>query len=101
MKNKWIAVFTIALLAADILQVAYAAPDNASSALASATVPATQLERAEVRGPAITVAHASAQNYPEFGAGSHQDSLSTRTREEVKAEAALHAAPSNRSYFSY
>ncbi len=101
MKSKWIAVFAIALVAADILQVAYAAPESAPSALAPESVPTTQLERAEVRGPSITVAHATPLSYPEFGAGSHQESLSTRTREEVKAEASERTAPAHRTYFNY
>jgi hypothetical protein len=98
MKTKWIAMFAIALLAADVLQVAYAAPESSPVAT---TAPVTQLERTEIRGEAVTVAHQPVLNYAEFGAGSHDYSLSTKTREEVRAEASERTKPTERSYFNY
>jgi hypothetical protein len=99
LKTKWIAVFTIALVAADILQVAYAAPEDGSSRIDA--TPVTQLEKTEVRGQAITVARAPQSNYIEFGAGSHDHSLSSKTREEVRAEASERTKPADRAYFNY
>jgi hypothetical protein len=99
MKIKWIAVFAIALVAADILQVAYAGPEDGVATINA--VPVTQLEKADVRGPAIIVASAPQANYLEFGAGSHDHSLSTKTREEVRAEASERTKPADRAYFNY
>jgi hypothetical protein len=101
MKTKWITLFTIALIAADVLQTAYAAePEASQSAATIATVlPAENaLERTEVHGLAVP---ATTVNYPEFGAGSHTNMLSTHTREEVKAEALQNTHPEKRTYFNY
>ena len=63
-------------------------------------IPST-VTRDEVRTEALVANQAPRTTWTEFGAGSHNESLSTQTRAQVKSQAETVEHPQQRSYFNY
>jgi hypothetical protein len=98
-------VLGIALLGADALQATYAAtaPQNNTyyPAGQSEQVVASTASREQVRDDVLVANQTRRTTWTEFGAGSHDNSLSTQTRAQVKSQAESVEHPEQRSYFNY
>ncbi len=113
MKIKTLIALGVALIALDAAQASFAATAPGSAPAASSanptyyptgetsSLPNVTLPAALVREQAVAVSHTLSPSWSEFGAGSHEESLSTQTRAEVRNEAVNVSHPATRTYFSY
>jgi len=110
MKVSTLIAVGLALIALDAAQASFAAPALGAPASANSTyypsgeqvaAPVMELPRVVVREQALAASHTLPTTWREFGAGSHDESLSSQTRAEVSNEALSASHPAARSYFSY